>query len=200
MDGHQSGATMNEADRYHCPEDYKGVIALLIVFYTVSTIFAVMRFYTRACISKVFGVDDWFMLFAVIFDTLRFVCVVYGYAVDWHWTIGTFSPPDLAWFLSNPAYALSNGLIKLSMGFFILRLVVHPVHRQVAWVSIAITAAATIIFTILNIVIMLPIDAMWQHDKPNSRLVLSQNAMSYVGNTFSAVCILTDLLFSLLPA
>ncbi|KAK1846569.1 integral membrane family protein [Colletotrichum chrysophilum] len=100
--------------------------------------------------------------------------------------------------LATATYVLNMLFIKLSIGFFLLRLSTSMVYNWIIYVSLAIiTVWSTVIF-FWNIFQCSPVEAQWDYTILNSQCV-SPNAVVAAAYSISVMTILSDWLYALIP-
>ncbi|KAF2437350.1 hypothetical protein P171DRAFT_373490 [Karstenula rhodostoma CBS 690.94] len=193
-------------------EDYgPTLLAIDCTLFGLATITMILRIYVRVFMLKMFGIDDWLMLIAValsVTTTGLFIKVI---------TIGLgrhFDPSGLAFPLANIqdffkytyVYAIliifAYSFIKLSIGFFLLRLADRTRWRTFLIATLVFLVAFTIGSTMAIVFQCIPVRAAYDLSlKPPQG-----NAKCYpiaifknIGVFNSSVNIATDLLFALLP-
>ncbi|KAI8299567.1 hypothetical protein K4K61_010538 [Colletotrichum sp. SAR11_59] len=144
------------------------LVATAVTFLILSWFSVVLRVYVRAFMTKGFQADDWLMLVA-------------QYQA-----------------LATATYVLDMLFIKLSIGFFLLRLSTSKVYNWIIYVSLAIiTVWSTVIF-FWNIFQCSPVEAQWDYTILNSQCV-SPNAVVAAAYSISVMTILSDWLYALIP-
>lgn len=100
--------------------------------FAVTSVIVLLRFYVRACMIKSFGKDDWLMLLAYAFAAATFGVYVEQTkaGMGQHMAVITMDQEKYMYFLKLrqvasilPSFGVA--LVKISVAYFLLRLVVH---------------------------------------------------------------------------
>jgi len=123
----------------------------------LSLILAGLRVYTRLRIVRFFGVEDhlfiWTGIFLLLFAGSLQVAVYYGLGQSlWVLSLDNSSNAILWTYIANTFAIIGNALAKLSMGFFLLRVVQLRGQKITIWILIAITSgtSATLVVMLWN--------------------------------------------------
>lgn len=123
----------------------------------LSLILAGLRVYTRLRIVRFFGVEDhlfvWTGIFLLLFAGSLQVAVYYGLGQSlWILSLDNSSNAILWTYIANTFAIIGNALAKLSMGFFLLRVVQLRGQKITIWILIAITSgtSATLVAMLWN--------------------------------------------------
>ncbi|PVH70000.1 hypothetical protein DL98DRAFT_378799, partial [Cadophora sp. DSE1049] len=168
-------------------------------FLVVSWIAVLLRCYVRRWISRSFRIDDWLMLLSVIlfsvYTAFNLVALNFGLGqkdvpqdeqIDAHkWT--SFA----AWL-----YIILMAVIKCSIATFLLRIAVEQRYRLIIYVSMALVIIYSLVIFFYNVFLCHPVDYTWDHTIEDGTCAPGQLASSYA---LSALAIVSDLLFALLP-
>ncbi|TVY83039.1 hypothetical protein LSUE1_G004301 [Lachnellula suecica] len=174
-------------------------------FLTGFTLLVVLaRLYVRAFMLKSMGTDDWLIAAATVCSVGVLVCVV----GETHHGVGMFSAAIsdselvklLHWqFFHSIIVTVGISLVKLSVAFFLLRLVPSKAYKILLWCMIAflvaftISSAGTITFSCT------PVSASWDLSLALTARCFSRDTFTAIGMFNSCVNILTDVLFAILP-
>ncbi|KAK1834617.1 hypothetical protein QBC39DRAFT_389323 [Podospora conica] len=127
------------------------------VMTALSLILAGLRVYTRLRIVRFFGVEDhlfvWTGIFLLLFAGSLQVAVYYGLGQSlWVLSLDNSSNAILWTYIANTFAIIGNALAKLSMGFFLLRVVQLRGQKITIWILIAITSgtSATLVAMLWN--------------------------------------------------
>jgi hypothetical protein len=129
-------------------------------------IFVALRVYIRTRIVRFFALEDYLYVSTFVwllgFATSMQVAIHHGVGRN----LMELSPDEVSnalfWsYIASSVVVSGNALAKLSMGFFLIRVVPHQKQRVLLWILIAITVA-----TSLALVVMIwnqtePIKASW---------------------------------------
>ncbi|TQN74190.1 hypothetical protein CSHISOI_01248, partial [Colletotrichum shisoi] len=193
----------------------------LLVFTWLSV---VLRCYVRAFMTKGFQIDDWLMVVAqasfplrqhdhghsVLIDapsqivfTLSCSLILLGVNTGLghhNKALGERREVSALMYqaLATATYVLDMLFIKLSIGFFLLRLSNSKLYNRIIYVSLAVVAVWSVVIFFWNIFQCSPIEAQWYYAIPDSKCV-SPDAVVAAAYSISVTTILSDWLYALLP-
>ncbi|KAH8205155.1 hypothetical protein TruAng_000720 [Truncatella angustata] len=162
-----------------------------------------LRLWTRLKISRSFGIDDWFMVAAMVSFTVN-TAVVSGAAshgVGRHSADLTPAEASLAlhfWYYCYLTYCTTMILSKTSVAYFLLRLSPFPVHRAIIYVSLGCTVVCGIAFFFMAMFQCWPIHYFWNRIPGTGSCVLIDVIINFT-YAYSAFSIITDFAFTILP-
>ncbi|PBP28427.1 hypothetical protein BUE80_DR000494 [Diplocarpon rosae] len=180
------------------------ILAINGAFCGFAVTVVMVRMYARAIVLKAVGKDDWLILAAMMCGIGVFACYV-GECSNGKGMHSASIRPDefvriLQWqFYHSVIVTVGISLVKLSVAFFLLRLVPSKSYRIFLYcivaflVAFTFSSASTIIFSCL------PIRASWDRASEPDAKCFSTNTFTYIGMSNSVVNILTDVLFASLP-
>ncbi|KAJ2906606.1 putative integral membrane family protein [Zalerion maritima] len=181
----------------------KALVSASVVFLVISYLSVFLRSYVRAFLTNGFQADDWFMVVAQINYTLSCAFVLAGVSTG----LGHHNaalPQDeeieaLKWqALATATYVSNMMFIKLSIGFFLLRLATERRYKYTIWGSlVVITIMSTVLF-FWNIFQCSPLQAQWDYTIENHKCVTTEQVVA-AAYALSILTILTDWLYALLP-
>jgi len=176
----------------------------LIVFLLLSWLTVSLRCYVRIYMIKSFSIDDYFILASLL--TFTVYCSLAIASI--HWGTGKHMA-DLTihqqwnamkmWHFCEFFYPISTTCLRLSAGFFLLRISVKKTHRWIIHTLNVFNVIVGLFLWIVNIFQCKPIDYWWtrvdgQH-VGECNLVLSADTV-YIQSAFTAII---DWTFGLLP-
>nr|XP_036583058.1 integral membrane family protein [Colletotrichum truncatum]KAF6791954.1 integral membrane family protein [Colletotrichum truncatum] len=179
------------------------LVATAITFLILSWLSVLLRCYVRAFMTKGFQSDDWLMLVAQAVFTLSCSFILVGVqdglghhnrALPQKKEVSALKYQALA----TATYVLDMLFIKLSIGFFLLRLSNSKVYNWILYISLAIVTIWSTVIFFWNIFQCSPVEAQWDYAIPNSRCV-SPNDVVAAAYSISVMTILSDWLYALLP-
>ncbi|KAK1659426.1 integral membrane family protein [Colletotrichum godetiae] len=179
------------------------LVATAIAFLVLSWFSVVLRCYVRAFMTKGFQADDWLMLVAQIIFTISCSFILLGVndglghhnqALDQRREVSALMYQALA----TATYVLDMLFIKLSIGFFLLRLSNSKLYNWIIYVSLAVITVWSVVIFFWNIFQCSPVEAQWDYAIPNSKCV-SPDAVVAAAYAISVMTILSDWLYALLP-
>ncbi|KAJ4324297.1 hypothetical protein N0V94_001355 [Neodidymelliopsis sp. IMI 364377] len=126
------------------------VLAVATLFFILSWLTVILRFYVRGKLMHTWGVDDSFMgatlAIFTVYLAFQVVAAVYGTGRHrWELRDGDARIALLFWYLCELLYILANCTLKFSIGYFYLRVAVQRWH---VW-TIKILMGGTILFSIV---------------------------------------------------
>ncbi|KEF57970.1 uncharacterized protein A1O9_05893 [Exophiala aquamarina CBS 119918] len=191
------------------------------VFLACAVFSTAVRCYTRARLVKWFGLDDWLMVAAavsltIIFELIRAstdgieqlcyimfsTCVIAGvhYGTGRHFS--DLEPEDSMkalryWWLCYLAYSLTMIFAKTSIGFFLLRVAVARIQRQVIYSVVCTTVVVGIVFLFVTVFECSPVSYFWNRAQDGHCLSMDVIiGLTYFYSVVNAIC---DFTFGLLP-
>ncbi|PVH72145.1 hypothetical protein DL98DRAFT_470789 [Cadophora sp. DSE1049] len=181
------------------------LLGVSILFLVTSWIMAGLRCFVRLRIVKAFGVDDWFLLVAVIFFTLmcafNITSVSYGIGEptqpsDIHRGIQGLKYQTLS-HLFGPLVGIA---IKLSIGLLLLRIAQQRRYRYTIYGCIVLLVMTNLTMFGLLFFLCRPIDYCWNRFfYPGGGTCLPTSIIATFGLIYSAVGMLVDWVFALIP-
>lgn len=103
------------------------------------------------------------------------------------------------WWCCYVAYTSTMWFAKVSIGFFLLRLTVHPVHIRIIWTAMIATAVTGIVFTFVTLFQCQPVAYFWTRFLGAQGKCLNIIVVIDLTYFYSAVNALCDFTFGLLP-
>ncbi|EFQ28128.1 integral membrane family protein [Colletotrichum graminicola M1.001] len=179
------------------------LVATAVSFLVLSWFSVLLRCYVRAFMTNGFQVDDWFMVVAQVIFTLSCSFILAGVdnglgrhnrALSQRQEISALMYQALA----TATYVLGMLFIKLSIGFFLLRLSTSRVYNWVIHVSLAIVTIWSVVIFFWNTFQCSPIEAQWDYTISNAECVPA-DAVVAAAYSISVMTILSDWLYALLP-
>lgn len=191
------------------------IMAITSSFFAIALVVVLLRCYVRITMLKVFGIDDWIMVFAMIMATAVFVCfkLECDYGLGKHFFV-LLSDPVMYMHFAKILYIHSIlvmvgiSLVKISIAFFLLRLTgiasKTPYSRFLYGVVgfiilMTLGCAASLIFQCL------PFEAIWNialRPPPlgtGTAKCYSNTVFRNLGLMNSSFNIVTDVLFATIP-
>ncbi|PON25133.1 hypothetical protein TGAM01_v206214 [Trichoderma gamsii] len=187
-------------------EDRSGqILALNIVFMTVTTIAVSLRVYCRGWIVRSFGIDDHLMVVSWLAFTAYLISQHVGISYGTGKSRDMLSASDnrnalLTWYVCELFYVFCTCVVKVSVGFFLLRVAIDIKHIWILRLSIASTVVFSIAFFFIGVFQCNPISAYWEiypgiegYCIPERTIII----MNYVGSCLNCIA---DWTFGILPA
>ncbi|CAL3967960.1 unnamed protein product [Diplocarpon coronariae] len=180
------------------------ILAINGAFCGLAVAIVAVRMFVRAMMLKAVGKDDWLILGAVICGIGVFACYIGECANGKGMHTASLRPREIVMILHwqyfhSVIVTVGISLVKLSVAFFLLRLVPAKSYRIFLYcvvaflVAFTFSSAGTILFSCI------PIRANWDRAGEPDAKCFSTNTFTYIGMSNSVVNILTDVLFASLP-
>ncbi|KAL1881321.1 hypothetical protein Daus18300_001174 [Diaporthe australafricana] len=179
--------------------ELRGVAITLVAMATIS--FA-LRAYVRARMVKAFGVDDWFMLAATIMFILFVTCVNIGvhYGTGRHYadlTQQNFENAMQFWYYCYIWYCWTMIFSKISIGIFLLRIIVERIQIWFIYIALAINVMTGLVFFFVTTLQCQPVSYFWHKSQPGTCIPISIIiGLTYLYSSLNIIC---DFTFALLP-
>ncbi|KAL2280435.1 hypothetical protein FJTKL_12655 [Diaporthe vaccinii] len=181
-----------------------GALVGTAVSFLILTFFSVgLRTYVRGVLTNSFMADDWLMLAAQVVFTISCTFILLG--VDTGLGRHNKAVPQnqeiqaLKWqALATATYVLNMMFIKLSIGFFLLRLAVQKRYLYTIYGTMFVVLIWSLALWFWDIFQCSPVQAQWDYTIPNLRCVSAQEVVN-AAYALSVMTIVTDWLFALLP-
>lgn len=195
-----------DAERWLHEDAFSRGLVLLVVELVLIVLLLVivsLRIYSRSFLSRIFGLEDWFIALATVFYigfTITTCLATFDYG--WRNHIYNLPPPTVAkalkllW-ISELFFTWSLCFTKLSVCVFYLRLLNTRLYRRIIYICMAVVALWAFGFSAGIIAQCNPVKAAWSvYPQPGERC-----ASIEVGIVAHAVVdILTNLILWTLPA
>ncbi|KAH8666490.1 hypothetical protein BX600DRAFT_274370 [Xylariales sp. PMI_506] len=161
----------------------------------------VLRLYTRIYIVKFVGAEDhlyaWTGVLFVSFTVFIQVAVNNGLGQNfWQLSISESSDAIFWTYVANTFAITGNAMAKLSMGFFLLRVVQVKWHKLALWAAVVVTSATSTALTIMLWNQTTPIRASWDPLRTPGKWNIQIQPMSVGLGVWSSVC---DFFFAIFP-
>ncbi|KAK3315652.1 hypothetical protein B0H66DRAFT_347873 [Apodospora peruviana] len=167
----------------------------------LSLALVVLRLYTRIRIVKFVGTEDYLFattgLFLLVFAATLHVSVHYGLGRSlWGLSLDDSSNAIFWSFVANTFAVTGNAMAKLSMGFFLLRVVQLRGQKVVLWVLIIVTAGTSIALVIMLWNQTTPRKMSWDPLRTHGTWNIQIQPMSVGLGAWSSAC---DFFFAIFP-
>jgi len=178
--------------------------AVVILFVTLSWITVMLRCYVRLKLIKCFSVDDYLILITLVLFTVYggLVCGGVAWGTGRHMEDLTVHQREKAmqlWYVSEHFYIASTTFLRLSAGYLLLRIAIHPRHRNSIHVFNAINVLCNLGFIFFTIFQCHPVEFWWtRFDGMHTGTCLSRAAAN-VTYAQSAVSAIIDWAYGILP-
>ncbi|KAK5653445.1 hypothetical protein OQA88_8931 [Cercophora sp. LCS_1] len=160
-----------------------------------------LRLYTRIRIVKFVGVEDhlfaWTGVFLLAFSASIQVAVHYGLGQSfWGLSIDNSSNAILWTYVANTFAITGNAMAKLSMGFFLLRVVQLRGQKIALWILITVTSGTSFALAVMLWNQTTPRKASWDPIRTAGKWNIQIQPMSVGLGGWSSVC---DFFFAIFP-
>ncbi|KAL9081248.1 MAG: hypothetical protein Q9157_000223 [Trypethelium eluteriae] len=175
-----------------------GILAIVGTLTALALLVVLLRIYVRACMLKVFGIDDHLMVLAMLLSCMLLVCFVeetkngLGRHFIWNWVHAIL-------------FVLSNSTLKISVAFFLMRITARTHYHRFLWgvvifiILFTIACFGTLLFQCI------PVSAAWDSSlRPppfghGTAKCYSLTIFRDIGVFNSSIMMATDVLFASLP-
>ncbi|KAF9872592.1 hypothetical protein CkaCkLH20_10089 [Colletotrichum karsti] len=181
------------------------LFAVGVTLVTAAGIAIVLRCYSRICLVKNFGFDDYCMLAAMVFFALFVACALTGihYGTGRHyWVLDAADRADAMkfWWFCYLWYCLSMISSKISIGWFLLRITVRKIDIWIIYFVMFCTVCTGVVFFFVTLLQCQPIAFFWeQYTGSTDGHCINMDviiALTYLYSAFSVIC---DFTFAILP-
>ncbi|UKZ82889.1 hypothetical protein TrVFT333_010689 [Trichoderma virens FT-333] len=179
------------------------LLAVNIFFGIVALITVILRGYTRAFIVKAFGADDWLM-FAATAVFIAYCCissagVYYGTGQHmYNLELENMEKALMFWWLCYLLYSVIVIFIKISFGWFLLRIVTTRLHSWIIYAAALCSILPRIVFFFVALFQCHPVSYFWDRSQPGSCIQISIIMALVYFDSISTI--ITDFTFAILPA
>ncbi|KAF2754468.1 hypothetical protein EJ05DRAFT_142333 [Pseudovirgaria hyperparasitica] len=174
----------------------------------VAAFFSVaLRCYTRIRIVKLFGWDDWLMVFASAFFTWTVVDIFRNpfYAVGGSAHMSDHSTEDARlgyhlWWMNYMAYGITMTLARLSVALFFLRITVWRWHHWMIYLNIFGNVTSGLVYLGVVIFQCTPVNHFWNKVDPTAKgRCIPIDIFIDLGYLYGSVSAFCDLVLVALP-
>lgn len=167
----------------------------------LSLSFMFLRLYTRIHIVKFIGTEDYAYvltgLFLLLFAAFLHVSVHYGMGASlWSLSLDDTSKSIFWSYVANTFAITGNAMAKLSMGFFLLRVVQLRGQKMALWALIVVTAGTSFALVVMLWNQTTPRKASWDPLRTQGKWHIKIQPMSVGLGVWSSVC---DFIFAVFP-
>ncbi|CAI6292913.1 unnamed protein product [Periconia digitata] len=178
------------------------LLAVAVAFVSLAAVSTALRAYVRIFLVKAFGWDDAWMIVALLCHVLFAGCAIGGVKWGTGRHMSTLSDHDVFmamrfWWICYIGYCWAMIAAKLSIGIFLLRVTIRPMHKRVIYLVMGLTILTGLVFFFVTLLQCRPIDYFWNRKIPGSCI----NVDVIIGLTFlySIISIICDFTFAILP-
>ncbi|USP75452.1 uncharacterized protein yc1106_02726 [Curvularia clavata] len=180
------------------------ILAIGITFLILSYLTVGLRGYVRLCMVKGFGIDDYTMVVTLLFFTGYLVSQIGG-AVHGSGVRRVNLTDEAAetalhfWFFCEIFYTLSTCMLKISVGFFLLRITIVPMHIWLIRLIMVVSGIVGIAYTSVVIFQCKPISYWWTLNPDAPGRCLSPTLVMNFTFVVSGLNAFADWVFATLP-
>jgi hypothetical protein len=158
----------------------------------------------RVLIVKGFGIDDWTMVVTLLFFTAYLVCqiggAIHGTGVRQENLTDERRQTALNfWFFCEIFYTLSTCMLKIAVGFFLLRITVVQMQIWIIRFIMIVSAVVGVAYTSVVIFQCKPISFWWDLDPNHTGTCLSGTLVMNFTFVVSGLNAFADWVFAILP-
>jgi hypothetical protein len=178
--------------------------AVVILFLALAWITVAIRCYVRISMIKSFSIDDYLALV-----TLGFLTIFAGLAYDGsRWGLGRHnvdvSIPDQIkafrmFFFAQLCYIITTVLLRLAVGYFLLRVAMKRRHRYTIHVLNIINVLFNLAYFCFSIVVCSPVSYFWNRVDHSFTGHCMNLASAYVTVAQTVISVLLDWTYGILP-
>ncbi|KAH7355703.1 hypothetical protein BKA66DRAFT_597566 [Pyrenochaeta sp. MPI-SDFR-AT-0127] len=198
--------TPEEANYNNAPQ----ILSITGSFFAAAASVVILRCYVRIKLLKVFGVDDYVMLFAMVMCAATFACFELrtDYGLGMHMEAITAAKYEIYLkiiYVQSIVVMVGVSAVKVSIAFCLLRLSVQRTYARILYGSVVFIVLMTIACAGTLIFQCLPVEAAWDLSiRPppvgtGDAKCFSMTIFRNLGLMNSSFNIITDILFASLP-
>ncbi|KAL2065250.1 hypothetical protein VTL71DRAFT_2919 [Oculimacula yallundae] len=180
------------------------LVACTVVPFVLTWAFASVRIYIRRFMLKVWKIEDWlFLASQICFSVLAvcaFIATIYGNGQH----LNTVAESDLPvvmkfWYSDELIYVITSLLIRLSIGFFLLRLCNLKLQILLIRATMCTMTVVSVSYFGFMVFQCQPVAYFWLRFNGGQGYCFSGRVISDITIVFSVVAAMVDLLFGILP-
>ncbi|KAF4555904.1 Hypothetical protein D9617_2g058690 [Elsinoe fawcettii] len=197
-----SAASTAQIDHANDTAEPARLVIVICTALAVTSVLVPLRCYVRLRMMNNFGIDDWFLILAQIFliisgaTTLRSIHYGLGLYLD---EVPIWYQDDLLLylFLNEVLYAFLILLIRLTIGFLLLKIITHH-RRERAFVMfiIGLSIVNAVHFLVWTFVQCKPLPHFWVRTSPG---ICHERAFTIVLYVSSVISVITEWSLAFLP-
>lgn len=179
----------------------ESVTIITAIFLSIAIIAVGLRLYTRIHLVRLFGLDDYIIIFALILSAMQFALVqkMLDYGVGkhlWDVPLSTFSPKLLkVWMVGAVSYSATMLAVKLSILLLYRRIFPLENFRIQWWLTVAVTIGYSVGGMCASIFSCTPVAKSWDVTISNGHCI--NTGAFYIAN--GILNVITDLVILALP-
>ncbi|OLN97002.1 hypothetical protein CCHL11_02071 [Colletotrichum chlorophyti] len=186
-------------------EDRSGqVAAVAVLFFVLCWIAVGLRVYCRGWIIRSFGIDDKLMIALMIIFTVYLITQIQGVRYGTGRHRADVDPEHyrdalMYWYICELLYIISTCLLKISIGYFLLRVSIRPTH---IWILRALMVATVLFGTTYFFMVTfqcVPVSTFWVESPRVEGKCFNDRVVVVMTLTASIINCLADWSFGILP-
>ncbi|ROW02899.1 hypothetical protein VSDG_01695 [Cytospora chrysosperma] len=179
------------------------LVGTAVSFLALTYVSVGLRTYVRTFLTKGFLLDDWLMLVSQAVFTVSCTFILLGVKTGLGRHDKALPQSEeiqaIMWqALATATYVLNMMFIKLSIGFFLLRLAVQRRYTYTIYITMTVVLAWSLALWFWDIFQCSPIQAQWDYTIPHHQCVPA-DAVVKAAYALSVMTIVTDWLYALMP-
>ncbi|KAH8911740.1 hypothetical protein BR93DRAFT_12679 [Coniochaeta sp. PMI_546] len=181
------------------------IIAVNVLFMVLCTVTVGLRVFCRGWIIRSFGVDDWLMLVTWLlfmsYLTTQLLGVRFGTGRHRADLDADNNSRALMWWLACELFYIScTSVLKISVGFFLLRIAVNPKHIWTLRILLVSTAVFGLAYFFMVVFQCSPVSSFWEQNPRAEGHCIPEKALMTMTYTASCLNCVADWTFGILPA
>ncbi|KAM0720281.1 hypothetical protein Q7P37_004417 [Cladosporium fusiforme] len=202
----QANDTQTPSEEYLSESNVASILGITGSFTFAALVVVCLRLYVRIRMLRFVGPDDWTMVAASLMALGTFVCLCgeskYGMGRHREWQKPWMFKPFLQWlFAHNLLVMWGIVLVKISIAFFLMRIMLQKAWKIFLWASVVFLACFALACTGTLVFACTPVAASWDftiRSDPNTRC-FSYRTFGNIGLFNSIINIITDVVFVVIP-
>ncbi|KAK0111818.1 hypothetical protein ONS96_001086 [Cadophora gregata f. sp. sojae] len=180
------------------------LVACTVVPFVLTWAFSSVRIYVRRFVLKIWKIEDWLFLASQasfsILTMCAFIATIYGNGQH----LKTVSQKDLPivmkyWYSSELIYVVTSLLIRLSIGFFLLRICTLKAHIWTIRAAMCTMIFVSIMYFGFMVFQCKPVSYFWHRFTDGVGKCFTPTLVTNLTIVFSVFVAVTDLIFGILP-
>ncbi|GME26536.1 putative integral membrane protein [Neofusicoccum parvum] len=168
----------------------------------ISWVVVGLRCGVRTFLVKSFGLDDWLMLLSQALYTTWGIFLLLGTSAGLGKHMATLTPAQIVlamklWLICGALYCITATVVKVAVGFFLLRVIVNPVQKWVIWGTLAVALGFGLFLFFGTIFQCSPVSYFWDTSQEGS--CSNKTGGAFVGYIGAGINATTDLILAGIP-
>ncbi|KAK2757687.1 hypothetical protein FQN54_004656 [Arachnomyces sp. PD_36] len=182
------------------------ILITTAIFVTISLIAVCLRCFVRIRITRAFGWDDGFMVFAMVLNIFFAACGIIGACYGFGKRMTYFIPNReedlkvalLCWWLGQIAYVFTCVVAKISISITLLRITITRFHNWILYTIIALTVSIGIVFFFVLALQCSPVAHFWER-LDTKGTCMDTHTIVKIAYLYSVIAALCDFTIGILP-